>query len=83
MKNFLYQFKKSKFIRFITFSILSALFLYLSNFYEPLKYVSIILWIYPALYILIMFIYAWFINTIRDRKPDFAKGFDRFIEKYL
>jgi hypothetical protein len=83
MKNFLYQFKKSKFIRFITFSILSALFLYLSNFYQPLKYVSIILWIYPVIYILVMFIYAWFINPIRDRKPDFAKGFDRFIEKYL
>jgi hypothetical protein len=83
MRNFLYQFKKSKFIRFITFSILSALFLYLSNFYEPLKYVSIILWIYPVIYILVMFIYAWFINPIRDRKPDFAKGFDRFIEKYL
>jgi hypothetical protein len=30
-----------------------------------------------------MFSYAWFINPIRDRKPDFAKGFDKFIQKYL
>ena len=83
MRNFLYQFKNSKFIRFITFSILSALFLYLSNFYEPLKYVSIILWIYPSYYIIVMFIYAWVINPIRDRKPAFGKNFDKFIDKWL
>jgi hypothetical protein len=83
MKNFLYQFKNSAFVRFITFSILSAVFLGLSNFYYPLIYISVALWIYPSLYILIMFCYAWFINPIRDRNPDFAKGFDKFIQKYL
>jgi hypothetical protein len=83
MKNFLHQFKHSGFVKFATLSILSALFLYLSNFYYPLLYVSIVLWIYPFLYVLIMFMYGWFINPIRDRKPNFAKGYDRFIKKYL
>jgi hypothetical protein len=83
MKNFLYQFKNSGFVKFATLSILSALFLYLSNFYYPLLYVSVVLWIYPFIYILIMFIYGWVINPIRDRRPNFAKGVDRFIKKYL
>jgi hypothetical protein len=84
MKNFLHQFKNSGFVKFATFSILSALFLYLSNFYYPLLYVSIVLWIYPAIYILTMFIYGWVIGPIRDNgKPNFAKGYDRFIKKYL
>ena len=83
MKKFLYQFKNSKFVRFITLLILSSIFLGLSNFYEPLKYVSIVLFIYPVIYILTMFIYAWFINPIRDRKPGFGKNFDKFIDKWL
>ena len=83
MRNFLYQFKNSKFIRFITLLILSSIFLGLSNFYEPLKYISIVLCIYPAIYILTMFIYAWVINPIRDRKPAFGENFDKFIDKWL
>lgn len=84
MKNFLHQFKHSGFVKFATLTILSALFLYLSNFYQPLVYVSIILWIYPFLYVLIMFIYGWVIGPIRDGgNTNFAKGFDRFIKKYL
>jgi hypothetical protein len=82
--SFITQFKKSAFVRFITLSILSALFLWLSNFYQPLVYVSIILWIYPTIYILTMFIYGWVIGPIRDGgNTNFAKGFDRFIKKYL
>jgi hypothetical protein len=83
MKNFINQFRNSGFVKFGTLSILSAIFLYLSNFYYPLVYISLVLWIYPVIYVLVMFIYAWFINPIRDRRPNFAKGFDKFIQKYL
>ena len=84
MKNFLHQFKNSGFIKFATLTILSALFLYLSNFYQPLLYVSIIMFIYPSIYTLIMFSYAFVIGPIRDNgKPNFAKSYDRFIKKYL
>jgi hypothetical protein len=84
MKNFLHQFKHSGFVKFATLIILSAIFLYLSNFYQPLLYVSIVMFIYPSIYTLIMFSYAFVIGPIRDNgKPNFAKGYDRFIKKYL
>jgi len=83
MRKFLYQFKRSKFIRFATLSILSALFLGLSNFYEPLKYLSIVFWIYPTYYILVMFAYAWFINPLRNKLPNFGNKCDKFFDKWL